>query len=367
MADRILTLHELNRMTLSRQMLLARETISVPQAIEKLVGLQAQLASAPYGDLWTRLPNFQRDDLAKLIENRTIIKATLMRGTLHLFTVDDYLLLRGAIQPALTQGFEAVRRDRAQGLDIDKMVAMARDFIAEAPRSFAEITAFFTEHFPDGDSGAMRYSVRTHLPLVQVPTETEWSYPGNPKFTLAESWLGRPIPTDDNLKTLIFRYLAAFGPASITDIQTWSGIKNLKAAVEKLRPELTTYHDEQKRELFDLPNLPIMDADAPAPERFLPEFDNILLSHAKRTRIIADEYRPKVYLPGLRVAPTILVNGFVRGVWKVEKTKGTATLTIEPLSALTKQNRTALAEEAEKLVRFVERTAKAYEVRFTDE
>jgi len=367
MADRILTLRELNRATLARQILLKREAISVPQAIERLVGLQAQLASAPYVGLWTRIEDFGRDDLANLIENRSIIKATLMRSTLHLFTTADYLLLRATLQPVLTQAFEAVLRDRAKGLDVDQMVAIAREFISQAPRSFAEITDLFTEKFPDADPGAMRYGVRTHLPLVQVPTQTEWSYPGNPKFTLAETWIGKTLPTEDNLKTLIFRYLAAFGPASVTDIQTWSGLPKLKDTLEKLKPELVVYRDEQKRELFDLPDMPLPDADTPAPEHFLPEYDNILLSHSKRTRVVADEYRSKVYLPGLRVAATILVDGFVRGAWKVEKTKGTATLTIQSFDSLTSQNRAALIEEGEKLVRFVERSAKNYAVRFADE
>jgi Winged helix DNA-binding domain len=166
---------------------------------------------------------------------------------------------------------------------------------------------------PEMDVGAMRYGVRTHLPLVQVPISSGWSYPGNPKFTLAEHWLNRPIPTEAHLKTLILRYLAAFGPASATDIQTWSGLPKLKDVMETLKPELIMYRDEQKRELFDLPDLPLLDADIPAPERFLPEFDNILLSHQKRTRIVADVYRSKVYLPGLRVAATFLVDGFVQG------------------------------------------------------
>src|SRR5262249_25913954 len=158
--------------------------------------------------------------------------------------------------------------------------------------------------------------------------------------------------------------LAAFGPASVTDAQTWLGAK-LKDTFEKLRPELQTYRGEGRSELFDLPGVSLPAEDTPAPARFLPEYDNLLLSHSNRTRVIADQYRPKVYLPGLRVAATILVDGFVRGVWKVEKTRTAATLVIEPFDKLNKKDRDALIEEGERLVRFVEANAKSFEVRFT--
>jgi hypothetical protein len=366
MAERVLTLRELNRATLARQMLLEREKMSIPKAVERLVGLQAQQAIAPYIGLWTRLKDFKRDDLAKLIEDREIIKATLMRATLHLATAADYLWLRGTVQPALTQGFESIRKTRGAEIDFEKVITAAQKFLSEKPRSFAEISAMLTELDPEADVGAMRYGVRTHIPLIQVPVNKGWSYPGNPEFTLADSWLGKTIPDTEDFKLLVFRYLAAFGPASVTDIQTWSGLPKLKDALDKLKPELQVYRDEGKRELFDLPDVSLPDADTPAPERFLPEYDNLLLSHQKRTRVIADEYRKQVYLPGLRVASTILVDGFVRGAWKVEKTKGAATMTITPFAALTKQNRENLAAEGEKLVRFVEADAKSYEVRFAD-
>jgi hypothetical protein len=366
MAERILSLRELNRATLARQMLLERHDLSVPAAVERLVGMQAQLAQAPYIGLWTRLHNFEREDLARLIEDHTIIKATLMRATLHLFTAADYVRLRGAIQPALDGAFEAVIKDRGKGLDYETIIAEAREFLAEAPRSFAEITAKFAELMPDADPGAVRYGIRTRLPLIQVPISTGWSYPGNPKFTLAETWLGRAIPTEADPQALVRRYLAAFGPASVKDMQIWSGVPGLQEVVDQLRPELVIYRDERKRELFDLPDMPLPDGDTPAPERFLPEFDNLLLSHDKRTRVLADEYRKKVYLPGLRVSATILVDGFVQGGWKIEKARGIATLLIEPFAPLTKQNQEALATEAERLVRFVEGDAKGYAVKFAD-
>jgi len=364
MADRILKLRELNRATLARQMLLERETLPVPAAIERLVGLQAQLASAPYVGLWTRLRGFQREDLADQIENRKVVKATLMRATLHLCTAEDYAQFRTALKPVLIGAASAIAKQRGQGFDLDKLLKAARKFIGEKPRTFAEISDMVTKLMPGHDVGAMRYSVRTHIPLVQVPITTGWSYSNKPEFTLAESWIGRPISPEDNLRELVFRYLAAFGPASVTDAQTWLGMK-LKETFEKLKPELQTYRSEGRSELFDLPDVSLPAEDVPAPVRFLPEYDNLLLSHSNRTRVVADEYRSKVYLPGLRVAATILVNGFVRGAWKIEKTKTAATLVIEPFDKLTKKDRAALIEEGERLVRFVEPQAKSFEVRFT--
>jgi hypothetical protein len=363
MAERILTLRELNRATLARQMLLERATLPVPAAVERLVGLQAQLALPPYVGLWTRLRDFQRADLARLIEDRIIVKATLMRATLHLFTAEDYVRFRTALKPVLVGAATAIAKQRREDFDLNKVLTAARRYIGEKPRTFAEISEMVAELMPGSDVAAMRYAIRTHLTLVQTPVTGGWSYSHKPEFTLAESWIGRPISSEDNLRELVFRYLAAFGPASVTDMQTWLGLK-LKDTFAEMKPELQIYRAEGRRELFDLPDVSLPAGDAPAPVRFLPEFDNLLLSHSNRTRIIADEYRPKVYLPGLRVAATFLVDGFVQGAWKIEKTKNAAALVIEPFGKLTRRDRAALLEEGERLVRFVEANAKSFEVRF---
>lgn len=361
MADRILNLRELNRATLARQMLLKRELLPVLTAVERLVGLQAQLPIAPYVGLWTRLRDFRREDLARAIENRQIVKATLMRATLHLCSADDYLRFRTALQPMLNGAGEAIMKQRGGKFDSKKLLAETRRYIGEKPRTFAEISDWVVKLMPGHDVGALRYTVRTNLPLVQTPVATGWSYPAKPEFTLAEAWIGRPIVREDNLPELIRRYLAAFGPASVTDAQTWLGMK-LKETFEKLRPELRTYRDEGRRELFDLPELSLPSADVPAPVRFLPEFDNLLLSHSNRTRVVADEFRSKVYLPALRVSATVLIDGFVRAAWKVEKHKDAATLLIEPFARLAKAEHAALTEEAERLIRFVETSAKSHRV-----
>jgi DNA glycosylase AlkZ-like len=257
----------------------------------------------------------------------------------------------------------AIAKRRGGDFDVDKLLKAARRFIGEKPRTFAEISDMVTQLMPGQDVGAMRYTVRTQLPLVQVPIAGGWSYSNKPEFTLAESWIGQPISSKDHLRDLVFRYLAAFGPASVTDMQTWMGLK-LKETFERLRPELQTYRDEGRRELFDLPDKSLPDGELPASVRFLPEYDNLLLSHSNRTRVIADGHRSRVYLPGLRVAATILVDGFVRGSWKIERSRNVATLVVEPFESLTRRDRADLTKEGEKLVRFVEADSRSFEVRF---
>lgn len=367
MPDRVLTLRELNRATLQRQMLLERVDVSVPEAIERLVALQAQVARPPYIGLWTRLNRFKREDLTKLIEDHTVIKATFLRATLHLLTAADYLRFRATIQPVLEGASASIVESRGVAFDREAVLEATRSFITEKPRTFAAISDMLSERWPETDIGAMRYTARTHIPLVQVPNSSTWSYPATPEFTLAETWLGKLPDDEDRFRELVKRYLAAFGPAGVTDVQSWSGLGKLKAAIEAMKPELQVYRDENRREHYDLPDTTLPDADTPAPPRFLPEFDNLLLSHSNRTRVIADEHRSKVYLPGLRVAATILLDGFVAGVWKIEKVKKSAALVIEPFAALNKKDRAALEEEGEQLVRFAEPDAQAYEVKFAGE
>ncbi|WP_119068492.1 winged helix DNA-binding domain-containing protein [Aggregatilinea lenta] len=366
MADAPLTLRDLNRATLARQMLLERAALPVPAAIERLVGLQAQQAMPPFVGLWTRLEGFERDDLAGPITARSVVKVTLMRATLHLVTAEDYLALRGSIQPALDKAFSSVKvvRDHSADIDFERLIEAARAFIAEAPRTFADISAMLTELHPDAEIGPMRYAVRTTLPLVQVPVDKTWCYPGNPQWTLADDWLGQPVPKAIDVPLLVRRYLAAFGPATVADFQTWSGLPGAKEAIDAMKPELRMLRDERRRELLDLPDQPLPGGDAPAPPRFLPEFDNLLLAHKDRTRVVADEHRKRVYLPALRVAATILVVGVVGGVWRVEKSKGAASLVIAPFAPLNKADRDALADEGERLVRFIDPGAKTYDVRF---
>ena len=253
--ERVLSLRQLNRTTLARQLLLERAALRVSGCVGRLVGMQAQLARPPFVGLWTRLKEFTREDLATEIDRRTIVKATFVRGTLHLLTADDYLKFRTTLQPVLTNALEAILKERSVTVDVAKLVDAARDFMRTQPRSFAELTTLLTSMVPDGDPGAMRYAVRTHLPLIQVPIHKAWSYPGNPRFTLADDWLGAALPTAPGpLPDLVRHYLAAFGPATVSDMQTWSYLPNLQPVFDVLNDELVCYRDERGRALFDLPH-----------------------------------------------------------------------------------------------------------------
>ena len=369
MPDRIVTIRELNRATLTRQLLAERTDATGPEVIERLVGLQAQAAMAPYVGLWTRIDGFARTDLADTIAERTVVKAAWIRGTLHLVTADDYRRTRAALQPMLSAGWADITKRRGGDVDVDAVVAAARKQLAAEPMTFAELSDWIGETWPDEDVGSIRHAVRMHLPIVQVPVDKGWGYPAKPQFTLADEWLGAKVPTKPGKRTLspedlVRRYLAAFGPAGMTDVQAWFGGNQLKPTVEALREELVTYRDEQRTELFDLPDAELPPADQPLPVRFLPEYDNVLLSHRKRTRVVADQHRKRVFLPGLRVAATFLVDGFVAGTWKVTKARGAATLELEPFGKLPKADRDAVAEEGEALARFVEPDAKSHTVSF---
>ncbi len=208
-------------------------------------------------------------------------------------------------------------------------------------------------------------AVRMHLALVQTIPAGTWGFAGRPAHTEASAWLGRPLADPEaGLPQLVLRYLAAFGPASLQDIQKWSGLTKLQQTIEVLRPELLTFRDEQGRELFDLPQAPRPEACTPAPVRFLPEFDNLLLSYAKRGRIMSDVYYPAVFVNSGLIRATFLVDGFVRGVWRVERRPASATLVIEPFEPLSDQVRHDLLEEGERLVRFVADEAEMFEVQF---
>ncbi len=357
-ASHTLSLRPLNRATLARQMLLAREKISPVAAVERLIALQAQVPRPPFVGLWTRLADFTRDDLLRLLHKRNLVRGPSLRGTLHLMSAKDFAGLRGAIQPALRRGLLVVR-DRAKGLDIPKLVAEGRTFFRE-PAPFDDIRGHFKKKDPKGDERAQAYAVRLHVPLVMVPTDDPWAFPAAADFVLADTWLGRPVSADDvPPHQLVKRYLAAFGPATPADAQVWSGLQRLREVFEELRPRLVTFRDEKKRELFDLPGAPRPDEDAPAPVRFLPEFDNLLLSHDDRTRVIADAHRSRVISKNLQVRATFLVDGFVAGAWKVERRKAAATLVLEPFGKLAKPALAELEEEGDALLRFVEEDATA--------
>ena len=366
----VLGLHALNRATLERQMLLGRRKLPAEEAIEHLVGMQAQAPYPPYVGLWTRLEDFHPDDLARLIEGRRAVRIALMRNTVHLVSARDCLRLRPLVQPVIERGLHASRADREgiEGMDLEALVAAGRALLEERPRTARELGELLRERWTDRDPSSLARAIRHVVPLVQVPPRGVWRKGGPASHTTAEAWLGRPLDPDPSLEEMIVRYLGAFGPATVKDAQTWSGLTRLGEVVERLRPSLATFWDEHGRELFDLPDAPRPDPDTPAPPRFLPEFDNLILSHADRARVIADDYRRAIASKNGMVPAAVLVDGFVRGTWKTERTRGKATLAIEQFEPLSKEDREALTEEGEKLLRFLAEPggAEAFEVRFAE-
>jgi Winged helix DNA-binding domain len=356
-----LTRRQLNRATLARQLLLARERVSTVEAVERLCGMQAQEAKPPFVGLWTRLDGFRREDLHAALHQRAVVRAMAMRATLHLMSAKDYRAHRNALQPVMTQAMR-VLRERAEGLDLEKLLPVARTLLGQRPRTFAELRALLQAEFPHVNERALGYAVRTQLPLVMVPTRDRWAFPSVAAFTLAETWLGAPVSDDAAPEALVLRYLAAFGPATAADVQTWSGLTGMGRVLKALRPRLRGFQDEHGRELFDLPAAPRPDGDLAAPPRLLPEFDNLVLSHADRTRVLADEHRGLVVTKNLRVRATFLVDGFVGGTWDVNRTRKAATLRLAPFKALPRRAVSQLAEEGETLLRFAEGDAETFAV-----
>lgn len=360
----VLSRRALNRALLARQMLLRRAELSVTDALEHVVGMQAQAPNPPYLGLWTRLEGFALDDLATLVRERKAVRIALMRATLFLVTARDALRLRPVLHAELLRWGKTVHRKGLEGVDVDALAAAGRALVEEAPRTWAELGPLLSERWPAADRTALVGMARTILPLVQVPPRGIWGESGPAAHTTAEQWLSQPLAGEAAPDDMVMRYLAAFGPASVRDAQHWCGLKRLNAVIGRLRPRLVSFRDENGTELFDLPHAPRPEADTPAPVRFLPEFDNVLLSHADRARIISEEDRARVFSVNGIIRASILVDGFVRGMWAIEKKRDTAALVINPFVALDPADRRALEEEGERLVRFAAADAARHEVRF---
>jgi hypothetical protein len=356
-----LTATQLNRATLARQMLLARASgVAVPAAVERIGGLQAQEPKHPFAGLWTRLEDFSSAALRDALVSGEVVRATLMRSTLHLFSARDYAALRMALQPPMSVALRVLGA-RAEGLDAEAVVPAARELLAGRPLNFDAVRAGLVERFPGVNDRALGYAARTLVPLVMVPGEGRWGYPRVAEFGLAEELLDTrlapPAP-----EALAERYLGAFGPASAADLQTWSGVVGGKALLDGMRDRLAVFADERGRELFDLPDAPRPGADAAAPVRFLPEFDNLVLAYDDRSRVIADAHRPLVTTKNLRVKATFLVDGVVAGIWTIAVKRRVATVTLEPFGTLSKRVLKELEAEGEALARFTEPEAKEYAV-----
>jgi hypothetical protein len=361
MPPEVLGRRALNRALLSRQLLLERAPLPAAVAIERLVGMQAQVATSPYAGLWSRLEDFRHEELAELITSRAAVRTSLMRTTLHLVTAGDALALRPLIEPVLVRGFHtgSPYGRLVAGVDLDAVLAAGMAMLEERPLTVAELGRRLAERWPERDPTALGHAVRLLVPVVQVPPRGVWGAGGLPRLAPVAQWLAAAeAPPPLGLDDLVLRYLGAFGPATVMDIQAWSWLTRLRAVVERLRPRLRVFRDEAGRELLDLPDAPRPDPETPAPPRFVPEYDNLLLSHADRTRVIADEHRERIFTRG-----ALLVDGFVRGSWRVTRERAAAHLELQLFAPLDRAASDAVTAEGTRLLGFLAGDAGSRELR----
>ncbi|MFB4291384.1 winged helix DNA-binding domain-containing protein [Nonomuraea sp. ATR24] len=338
----MLSLRALNRATLARQHLLRRHEGSAADVVHRLAGLQAQEPRPPYLGVWTRLAGFGRDELHRDLHAGTLVRATLHRATLHLVTAGDYAAFRPLLHPVL-----AAAARRFEGVDADAVVAAAARLLAEGPHTFNELRPKLLKEFPEADQRHLGYAVRMLMPLVMVPTQDRWSFPRDPAFAPAGVTLD-PAPSAEAFAE---RYLAAFGPATAADLQAWSGLGGLAPVLDGMRDRLEVLTGEDGRVLYDLPDAPRPGGDVPAPVRFLPDFDTLVLGHADRRRIVADEHRGLVTTKNLRVRATYLIDGFAAGTWQIKRSGKKARLIVTPFAP---HRPDILEEEATALLAFAE-------------
>jgi hypothetical protein len=351
----------LNRALLARQHLLARAGMSPLAMVEHLVGMQAQNPLDPYTALWSRLATFEPEKLAAAVTDRRAVRMGLLRTTLHLVTADDALAVYPVIRPVLARAWTSSPFIKLlPGADIEAILGESRRRLEAGPLTSSDLGKQLHEVWPQYAATPLAYAARFLLPTVQVPPRGVWGKTGRPSWTTLEAWLGRPLVATLTPDALVLRYLAAYGPASVPDIRTWSWSTALREVVERLRPELVTFGDESGRELFDLPDAPRPSPDTPAPPRFLPEYDNIALSHDDRSRIIADSAFGK--LTGW--VGTFTVDGFIRGQWRIDEGKGRATLILQPFEELKPSDADDLDAEGERLLQFHAPAARDRRVEF---
>jgi DNA glycosylase AlkZ-like len=342
----VLSQRDLGRATLARQHLLDRVAAQAADVIDHLGGMQAQAPLAPYVGLWTRIQRFAPDELSALIEQRRVVRLHLMRTTVHLVSARDCLDWRTLFCQLHAADFSAHFGHRARAVDLTVLVRQAQCLLEERPRTRGELGRLLAERWPDVDPGVLAYAATYHIALCQVPPRGLWGRNGPAAWAPVESWLGAPlrsVPVD----ALVLRYLGAFGPASVADVQVWSGLTRLREVTERL--PLRMFRGEDGQALYDLPDAPRPPGETPAPPRFLPAYDNLLLSHADRTRVIPGN-RPVPLPPGNgATAGTFLVDGRWQGTWQIRD----QALRIQPFTTLRRDDRDALLTEAAKLGAFL--------------
>ena len=360
---------DLNRALLARQDLLVRADRSVDDELELLVGIQAQSPNPPYVGLWSRLNGFTTGNLADRLLDRSVVRMALMRSTIHLVTARDAKRLRPLFGQVHVRAFQSNHGRFITGVDPETVAEAGAALLAEQPMTFAELGAQLAERWPGNEANHLAMAVRTFEPLVQVPPRGLWGVGGPPAHSTAAAWIGPASGRAATRAQLTLRYLAAFGPATVADMQTWSGLTRLNEELERLRPKLRTFVDDEGRELFDLPDAPRPDPDTPAPVRLVAEFDNVVLSHADRTRIMTGADRTRMASLNGVVPATVLIDGFLAGTWRFRR-RGTrkAAIEVTPWRRISKRHQAAITAEARRFLAFAapEVDSERYEVSVAD-
>jgi hypothetical protein len=362
--NRVLGRRALGRALLERQLLLRRVNLRVTEVVEHLLGLQAQAPMPPYQGLWSRLEGFDPHELGRLLTERELVRLTLMRGTVHLVTVRDALLLRPLVQPVIERSHNGAFGRRMGGADPAELAAAVRRLLDARPMTARELGRALVERGIGTDAEAIGNAARVYVPLVQVTPRGVWGRSGQARYATLESWTGRRLDGEPSIDEVVLRYLGSFGPATAMDVQRWSGLTKLKAVLERLRPRLVTFRDEDGRELFDLPDAPRPDPDVPAPVRLLGEYDNVLLGHADRRRLVPEDFPWQAMLAAGRFVSNLLVGGTLRATWWIERDGERATLGIRPFRELSASERDEVAAEAARMLDFSAPDAGRRDVRF---
>lgn len=353
----------LNRALLSRQYLLRRLDLPERDVVEHLVGMHAQIPVGPYIGLWSRLRKYRPERLSTMVENRELVRTALMRSTIHLVTPDDCMTLRPLVQQVLDRDLYTNSSHAAvvKGLDLDEVVKAGLELLDEQPRTPADLGRALHERWPDRKPDTLAYAVRNLSALVQIPPRGTWGGTSRTIHASATTWLDRPIDPAPSIEEVIRRYLAAFGPASVNDVQAWCGLTKLSEVVDRMRSSLRVYLDDNGKELFDVPEGELPDASVTAPPRYLPEFDNVLLSHANKERIIPEglsfaewckRYGLMMTVRGGVLRGNLLIGGLLQGIWRIDKEKKAYTLVVEPFTKVSKKDLGTLEKEGHALLAF---------------
>jgi hypothetical protein len=360
-----LTNRQRNRALLARQHLIAKADMTVDRMLDHLVGMQAQEPRDPYTALFSRLSRFDPQDLERMLLDRSAVRMPVMRTTLHLVNARDASLFWSMARPNLSRVFRSTAWGRhlvTANAPLDEIVTAGAELLAGAPMSSVQLRTALAERFPEYEVDALVQAVHYLAPVVQTPPRGLWTATGRPIWTTMQAWLGYSPSelTDADLDSIVLRYLAAFGPANAADVTTWSGRTGTREILERLRPQLIVFKDEQGRELFDLPDAPRPPEDTPAPPRFFPIYDNIGLSHKDRRHIIPAEAVGR--LDGW--VGWMSVDGYLHGQWDVTRDGASATIEISELTPLTNAEKAEIEPEALALLRMHAPDAASHNVTF---